>query len=48
MAFYGVLDEIAERLGKQVDLFELSEIHNPSPIYTSIETSGVSIYVRQG
>ena len=48
MAFYGVLDEIIERLGKQVDLFELTEIRKPSPIYTEIIKSGVSIYERQG
>ena len=48
MAFYGVLDEIIERLGKQVDLFELSEIRKPSPMYTEIIQSGVRIYDRQG
>ena len=48
MAFYGVLDEITERLGKQVDLFELSEIRKPSPMYTEIMQSGVRIYDRQG
>ena len=48
MAFYGVLDAITERLGKQVDLFELSEIRKPSPMYTEIMQSGVRIYDRQG
>ena len=48
MTFYGVLDEITERLGKQVDLFELSEIRKPSPMYTEIMQSGVRIYDRQG
>jgi len=48
MAFYGVLDEITERLGLQVDLFELSEIHKPSPMLTEIEKNGVRIYDRQG
>ena len=48
MAFYGVLDEITERLGKEVDLFELSEIRKPSPISTEIIQSGVRIYDRQG
>ena len=47
MAFYGVWDEISDRLGKQVDLFELSEIRNPSPMYSSIEETGVCIYERQ-
>jgi len=45
--FYGVLDEITERLGKRVDLFELSEIHKPSPIYTNIQREGVPLYDRQ-
>ena len=48
MAFYGVLEEITERLGKQVDLFELSEIRKPSPMFTEIMQSGVRIYDRQG
>ena len=48
MAFYGVLDEITERLEKRVDLFELSEIRNPSPMYTEIMQNGVRIYDRQG
>ena len=48
MAFYGVLDEIVERLRKQVELFELSEIRKPSPMYTEIEQSGLRIYDRQG
>ncbi|MCL2432922.1 MAG: nucleotidyltransferase domain-containing protein [Clostridia bacterium] len=44
--FYGVLDEICERLGKPVDLFELSEIRNPSPLYTTIQEEGIRIYDR--
>ena len=47
MEFYGVLDEMTERLGKQVDLFELSEICKPSPLYTEIMQKGVRIYDRQ-
>ncbi|MDR1158615.1 MAG: nucleotidyltransferase domain-containing protein [Oscillospiraceae bacterium] len=48
MDFYGVLDKITERLGKSVDLFEISEIHNPSPIYADIQKEGVLLYDRQG
>ena len=48
MDFYGVLDEITECLGKPVDLFELSEIHKPSPVYTKIQQEGVRLYDRQG
>ena len=45
--FYGVLDEITKRLGKQVDLFELSEIHKPSPVLTNIQQEGVPLYDRE-
>ena len=48
MDFYGVLDEITERLEKPVDLFELSEIRKPSPINTNIQQEGVSLYDRKG
>lgn len=46
MDFYGLLEEISERLGKKVDLFEVSEIHNPSPIYTDIQREGMLLYDR--
>ena len=42
--FYGVLEEISERLNKTVDLFELAEIHKPSQIYNRIQYEGVTIY----
>ncbi len=45
--FYGILDEITERLGKAVDLFELSEIRKPSSILEAIEREGICIYDRQ-
>jgi len=48
MAFYGVLDEITELLGKPVDLLELSEIRKPSPMYAAIMQEGVRLYDRQG
>jgi len=48
ITFYGLLDEIIDLLGIQVDLFELSEIHKPSPLYTEIIQYGVNIYDRQG
>lgn len=44
--FYGVLDEIVECLGIPVDLFELSEIRESSPIYTAIQLEGVRLYDR--
>ena len=48
MSFYGILDEITELLGKQVDLFELSEIRKPSLMYTEIVQNEIHIYDRQG
>jgi len=48
MSFYGILDEITERLGIRVDLFEISEIRKPSPMYNEILQKGVLIYDRQG
>ena len=48
LSFYGVLDEMVERLGKPVDLFELSEIRKPSPVFHNIQREGVLLYDRQG
>jgi len=46
--FYGVLEDITQTLGKQVDLIELSEIKPGSPIFEEIERQGVLLYDRQG
>ena len=46
--FYGVLEEITETLGKKVDLFEIAEIKQNSPIYREIQNEGVLLYDRQG
>ena len=45
MAFYGILDEITERLDKSADLFEMSEIRNPSAVYTSIQKEMASWFL---
>jgi len=42
--FYGLLDEITERLNKNIDLFEISEIKQNSPIYKAIQSEGVLLY----
>jgi len=44
----GVLEDITQALGKQVDLIELSEIKHGSPIFEEIERQGVLLYDRQG
>ncbi|MDR2884030.1 MAG: nucleotidyltransferase domain-containing protein [Deferribacteraceae bacterium] len=45
--FYGVLEEIRECLDKQVDLIEIAEIHENSPIYSAIAKEGVILYERE-
>ena len=44
--FYGLLEELVERLQKEVDLFEISEIQKGSRIYNDIQNEGVVIYER--
>ncbi len=42
--FYGLLEELSEDLDKNVDLIEISEIKENSPIYKSIQEEGVVLY----
>ena len=42
--FYGLLEDIVQRLQKNVDLFEISEIQKGSRIYNDIQNEGVIIY----
>ena len=44
--FYGLLEELVERLQKSVDLFEISEIQKNSKIYENIQNEGVTIYEK--
>ena len=44
--FYELLEEIVEKLGKKVDLIEISEIGKDSPIYEEIEKEGVLLYAK--
>ena len=42
--FYGLLEDIVQRLGKKIDLIELSEIQKGSEIDRIIAREGVVIY----
>ncbi len=46
--FYGLLEELVDTLGKNIDLFEISEIQRNSEIYNNIQKEGVVVYERQG
>lgn len=45
--FYELLEEIIEKLGKKVDLIEISEIQKNSSIYNNIEKEGIVLYEKQ-
>lgn len=45
--FYGLLEELVEKLDKNIDLFEISEIQKDSVIYNNIQKEGVVIYEEQ-
>lgn len=45
--FYELLEEIIEKLGKKVDLIEISEIQKNSSIYDNIKKEGIVLYERQ-
>lgn len=44
--FYELLEEIIEKLGKKIDLIEISEIEKNSLIYKEIEKEGVVVYEK--
>jgi len=44
--FYGVLEDMVETLNKNVDLFEVCEIRQNSPIQNEIIEQGVILYER--
>lgn len=44
--FYGLLEDLVEKLQKDIDLFEISEIHKDSKIYNDIQKEGVIIYEK--
>jgi len=45
--FYGVLEDITNRLGKRVDLFEITELKNNAVMQSIVEMEGVVLYDRQ-
>ena len=44
--FYELLEEIIEKLGKKVDLIEISEIQKNSSIYDNIKKEGIVLYEK--
>lgn len=46
--FYGLLEDLVQKLQKNVDLFEISEIQKGSRIYNDIKKEGVIVYESQG
>ena len=44
--FYGLLENLVEKLNKEVDLFEISEIQKDSKIYNDIQNEGVIVYEK--
>ena len=44
--FYGLLEDLVQKLQKNVDLFEISEIQKNSKIYNDIENEGVIVYEK--
>ena len=46
--FYGLLEDITTRLGKCVDLFEITELKNNAVMKSVVEREGIVLYDRQG
>lgn len=44
--FYGLLEDLVQKLQKNVDLFEISEIQEGSRIYNDIQKEGIVIYEK--
>lgn len=44
--FYGILEELVQKLQKDVDLFEISEIQKGSKLYKNIQKEGVIVYEK--
>lgn len=44
--FYGLLEDLVQKLQKNVDLFEISEIQKDSKIYNDIQNEGVIVYEK--
>ena len=44
--FYGLLEELVQKLNKDIDLFEISEIQKNSKIYDNIQKEGIVVYEK--
>ena len=44
--FYGLLEDLVQKLEKNVDLFEISEIQKGSSLYNEIQKEGVIVYEK--
>lgn len=44
--FYGLLEELVQKLQKNIDLFEITEIQKNSNIYKNIQKEGIIIYEK--
>lgn len=44
--FYGLLEELVQRLQKNIDLIEITEIQKNSEIYKNIQKEGIIIYEK--
>lgn len=44
--FYGLLEDLVNKLQKNIDLIEISEIKKDSPIYQQIQKEGVVVYEK--
>ena len=44
--FYGLLEDLIQKLEKNIDLFEISEIQKDSRIYNDIQTEGIIVYEK--
>ena len=45
--FYGVLEDITTRLGKRIDLFEITELKNNVTMKSVVEREGIVLYDRK-
>lgn len=44
--FYGLLEDLIQKLEKNIDLFEISEIQKDSRIYDDIQKEGIIVYEK--
>lgn len=44
--FYGLLEDLIQKLEKNIDLFEISEIQKDSRIYNDIQKEGIIVYEK--